>query len=293
MLLNCSPPAKINLGLHVLRKRTDGFHDIETVFFQIAWCDRLSVKPAADLSMTCSDAGLPTDDRNLCVKAARLLRETHAVREGASLHLEKHIPYGAGLGGGSSDAAHTLRLLARLWRINLPAGHLMELAASLGSDVPCFIETGVSYAEGRGERISPMAGYRFPFALVVVAPAVHVATGAAYAMVHPRADDRADLREVVASNDLARWRRELANDFEAPVCAAYPEIAAVKNRLMAAGAGYASMSGSGSAVFGVFEDTGGAAAAAEMFGTGECRVWHGEGGQGAQMDRERGDGPDK
>lgn len=275
MLFECPAPAKINLGLHVLRKRHDGFHDIDTVFLRIGWSDRLSARPAAEVSMTCSDPGLPTDKGNLCMQAARLLRETFGVREGAALHLEKRLPYGAGLGGGSSDAAATLRLLTCLWKMEVPEARLYELAALLGSDVTGFLGPAASFAEGRGERLTPMAGYRFPFVIVVVVPPVRMATGRAYAMMRPHAEDRPDLRTIVASNNLARWRTELVNDFEVPVCAAFPEIGGAKEKLMAAGAGYAAMSGSGSAVFGVFEDAGRAAAVAETFRMGACRVWHG------------------
>lgn len=262
-------PAKLNLGLHVLRRRADGFHDLETVFLRIPWADLLTAQPADALTFTCSDPALPTDERNLCVRAALRLQAHAGVGAGAALHLEKHVPYGAGLGGGSSDAAATLRLLADVWALDVPEADLHALAAALGSDVPFFLGPAAAYGTGRGEQLEPFLDpetgepYRLPFDLVVVVPPVHVATAAAYGMVRPDENNRPDLRAVVRSNDLARWRAELRNDFEAPVLAAFPAIAAVRAALLDAGAGYAALSGSGAAVFGVFEDPAAATAAVE------------------------------
>ncbi|WP_457651782.1 4-(cytidine 5'-diphospho)-2-C-methyl-D-erythritol kinase [Rhodocaloribacter sp.] len=279
MLLERAAPAKINLGLHVLRKRPDGYHDLETVLLRIGWADRLTARPSDRLTLTCSDPALPTDEGNLCMRAALRLREAFGVTRGAALHLDKRVPYGAGLGGGSSDAAATLRLLVALWGLDASEARLHRLAAALGSDVPFFLGPEAAFATGRGERLLPLrdprtgAPYRLPFPLVVVAPPVHVSTPAAYALVRPRAADRPDLRALVASNDLARWRAELVNDFEAPVFAAHPALRRVKERLVEAGAGYASLSGSGAAVFGLFEDAARAQAAAEAARREGHRVW--------------------
>ncbi len=279
MILKRQAPAKINLGLHVLRKRPDGFHDLETVFLRIPWADALSARPAPRLSLTCSDASLSTNETNLVMKAARLLAQEYGVRAGAALHLDKRLPYGAGLGGGSSDAAATLRLLVDLWDLQAPEETLRRLAAALGSDVPFFLGPAAAYATGRGERLTPLLDaegtpYRLPFALVVVVPPVHVATAAAYRLVRPRATERPDLRTLVASNDLARWRAALVNDFEDPVFAAYPSVRAVKALLLEAGAGYAALSGSGAAVFGVFEAQAQVLAAAAAARRAGHRVWH-------------------
>lgn len=274
-------PAKINLGLHVLRKRADGFHAIETVFLRLPWHDRLTAEPADDLTFTCSDPSLPTDERNLCVQAARRLREALGTTQGAALHLDKTLPHGAGLGGGSSDAAATLRLLSDLWDADPGEALLRDLAADLGSDVPFFLISGpAAYATGRGETLEPLRGedgapYRLPFALVVAVPETAVSTAEAYAAVTPSETERPDLRTVVRSNDLARWRRELVNDFEPSVFARHPEIETLRGLLVDAGAGYAALSGSGSAVFGVFEDGGAAEAAAEAARQTGHRVWHG------------------
>ncbi|MEP0545424.1 MAG: 4-(cytidine 5'-diphospho)-2-C-methyl-D-erythritol kinase [Rhodothermales bacterium] len=268
-------PAKINLGLHVLRRRADGYHAIETVLLPFGWHDTLTVEPAEDFRFTCSDPALPADERNLCVRAARALAGEAGIEPNGALYLGKQVPHGAGLGGGSSDAAHTLRLLAEFWGLDLPAPVLHRLAADLGSDVPFFLHDEAMLATGRGEVLEPLADepYRLPYALTVVMPSVQVATAAAYSLVEPKVEGRPDLRDLVRSNDLERWRRDLVNDFEAPILARYPEIRAARQRLLDAGAGYAALSGSGAAVFGVFEQTANARDAATEAEAAGHRAW--------------------
>lgn len=277
MILEKKAPAKLNLGLHVLQKRSDGYHDIETVFLPIAWHDNLKVELQDTWTFTCSDPELPTDDRNLCVRAAQRLRDVSGVTAGAAVHLEKLLPYGAGLGGGSSDAAHTLRLLNTLWNAGVSKATLHTIAAELGSDVAFFLTDQAMYATGRGELLEPLTeatqGYQFPFFLVVVVPPVHVDTAVAYSGVAPNNDNRPDLRDLVLSNDLPRWQAHLVNDFELSVFSRYPVVREIKETLQAAGAGYASMSGSGSAVFGVFEDKSAADRAAQRFDGQNVRIW--------------------
>ena len=276
--LHRSAPAKINLGLHVLRKRPDGYHDIETVFIRIPWADVLRAEPADDLRLTCSDPNLPTDASNLVMKAARELSDG---QRGADLHLEKHLPIGAGLGGGSSDAATALTALNDLWDLGRSRDDLFEVAARLGSDVPFFLGPEAALGTGRGEYLEPLIDpetdepYRPPFILVVAAPTIHVSTPEAYGLVDPRDDDRGDLCEIVLSNDLDRWRRELVNDFEAPIFEKYPPIREVKAALTSAGADYASLSGSGAAVYGFFEREEPATGAAEALLETGHKVWHG------------------
>jgi 4-diphosphocytidyl-2-C-methyl-D-erythritol kinase len=272
-------PAKINLGLHVLRRRPDGFHDVDTVMLRVGWSDRLSARYGEEgdgVSLTCSDPSLPTDGRNLVVQAAEALRTWAAPRlydyqrpRGVRFHLDKRVPHGAGLGGGSSDAAATLRLL-RLMDSGGDAtdADLHVIAAELGSDVPFFLEAEAQRATGRGETLEPLrhadgAAYRLPFSLVVVMPAVSVPTAGAYGLVTPHDADRPDLAEAVLSNDLERWRRELVNDFQAPIAARHPEIRQVLSLMEGRGAGYAAMTGSGAAVFGVFDRPADARAAYE------------------------------
>ncbi|MFB6097738.1 MAG: 4-(cytidine 5'-diphospho)-2-C-methyl-D-erythritol kinase [Salinibacter sp.] len=258
MPLTQRAPAKINLGLHVLRERPDGYHDVETVLHRIDWTDRITATPADTLSMTCSDPALPTGPDNLCLQAAHRLKNAFDVTAGAALHLDKRVPYGAGLGSGSSDAAATLRLLSRLWSLAPTAGQLQTLGSAIGADVPFFLmDEPAAYATGRGDTLSPLSNegspYCLPFPLLVAVPAEEIPTPRAYAHVAPNDTDRPDLRRVVRSNDLARWQTALINDFEAPVAEAKPEVARIRSALRDTEAAYVSLSGSGGAVYGVFE----------------------------------------
>lgn len=259
MTLSRRAPAKVNLGLHVLRRRPDGYHDIETVLHRVDWTDAVTAAPADTLSMSCSDPSLPTDERNLCLRAARQLQTAFDVAAGARLHLEKNVPYGAGLGSGSSDAAATIRLLSQLWDLNPSPERLREIGGAIGADVPFFLMDDVpaAYATGRGDTLVPLSRggepYRLPFPLLVVVPPVEVATSRAYTRVRPNDEDRPDLRRLVHSDDLSRWRQTLVNDFEGAVLEEEPVIRAVRDDLRRAGADYVSLSGSGSAVYGVFE----------------------------------------
>jgi len=251
-------PAKINLGLHVLRKRPDDYHEVETVLHRIDWADTITAQPADTLSMTCSDPTLPTDENNLCMQAARRLANTCDGTAGAELYLEKRVPYGTGLGGGSSDAAATLRLLTRLWDLDPPSKQLHDIARTIGSDVPFFLhDAPAAYATGRGDDLTPLYGndhpYRLPYPVLVAVPPVEIATPDAYAQVTPHDDGRPGLPDLVRSGDLARWQSALVNDFEPSITEQHAEVAAARNWLHEAGAAYVSLSGSGGAVFGVFE----------------------------------------
>lgn len=276
-MLSVHAPAKVNLGLHVLRRRSDGFHDLATAFLPIGWSDTLTAKAGGDLSLSTTDPGLPTDDRNLVIRAARALADWAGIDASARLTLDKRVPYGAGLGGGSSDAAAALRLLSDLWGLDVPAPDLYRLALDLGSDVPFFLEGVAAVGTGRGEQLAPLVGeggapYRCPFWLVVAVPPVHVSTADAFRLVTPNDRDRPDLGAAVVSNNLARWRAELTNDFQPSVEAAHSAIADVRRQLDAAGAGWAALSGTGSAVVGAFADATTAAAAARAL-SASCRVW--------------------
>lgn len=265
--------AKLNLGLHVLRRRSDGFHDLATVFLPIGWADTLTVAPAGSLKMTCSDDRLPVDDSNLVVKAAKRLAFAFGIERGALMHLEKILPAGAGLGGGSSDAAATLNLLCRLWELNASHEQLRELALDLGSDVPFFLHGRPAYAGGRGELLRPMLDYTMPYTIAVVAPDVHISTAWAFSQIAPSDSGRPDLEAVVRSNDLERWRRELINDFEGPIMRATPRLETLKQLLLECGAGYTSMTGSGSAIYGAFESVAQACAARDAALESGCMVW--------------------
>lgn len=245
------PPCKINLGLHILRKRTDGYHDIETCFYPVPWTDILEIIPAQTLTFTSSGHTIPgAADDNLCLQAFRLLQQDHAIPP-VHIHLHKVIPMGAGLGGGSADAAYTLRMLNDMFALNLSMTALMNLAARLGSDCAFFIQDHAMLGTGRGEVLSPLAVSLKGKYIVLVKPDIHVSTAEAYAGVTPDLPARAVEQVVMAPLDT--WRTFLYNDFEQSVLVRYPAIAAIKQQLYDAGAVYAAMSGSGSTVFGIFD----------------------------------------
>lgn len=247
------PDCKINLGLHVLRRRADGFHDIETAMVPVpGLCDALEILRADAPGCTFTSSGRAIDapaEKNLCVRAYERMRARHGIG-GVKMHLHKHIPFGAGLGGGSADAAFALKMLDELFGLALPAEELKALAAELGSDTAFFIDNRPALAEGRGEVLSPLDLDLSGYTLYIVKPPFGVSTAEAYAGVVPREPER-PLTELLAG-DIRTWKEALKNDFEPIVFRKHPAIAALKERLYDRGALYAAMSGSGSAVFGIF-----------------------------------------
>jgi 4-diphosphocytidyl-2-C-methyl-D-erythritol kinase len=264
-------PAKINLGLEVLRRRPDGFHDINTIFAAIDLCDELLLRPRYDGIITCRVEGndqLETDDRNLCVRAASALRASLGDRMlGLDIHLTKRIPIGAGLGGGSSDAASTLLGALRLWNGEADGIDLAGIALALGSDVPFFLHGGLAHATSRGELLTPI-DLHLPYTLLLINPGIHIPTPWAYSAIG-RTGERAasDLIGIVrhAADDPSRLGDELHNDFEAAVFAEHPLLQELKEGLYEAGAVYAAMSGSGATLFGLFCDREDAVAGAGRF----------------------------
>ena len=228
------PHCKINLGLRILGQRQDGYHDIETIFYPVFGLrDVLEMLPAAETSIQITGLDIP-GDTNLCVRAHALLSADFPAVRPVAIYLHKHIPIGAGLGGGSSDGAFALLLLNRLFRLGLTREQLLPYASALGSDCPFFLFDGPCRATGRGEILEPVIRDLSGNDLVLVNPGIHVPTAWAFAQVHRRAED-AD------------------NDFEPAVFSTYPEIGHIKETLLAGGAVYASMSGSGSTVYGLFK----------------------------------------
>lgn len=266
-----SPNAKINLGLHVIEKRDDGYHNIETVFYPIGWHDVLEVIPALDeasgITLTLSGLPVPGDvDDNLLVKAYKLLAADYPL-PGVQVHLRKQVPMGAGLGGGSSDAAFFLRALNELFELGLAWGELHHYARQLGADCSFFIANRPVLAEQKGDVYESIALSLAGTHVVVAYPGIHVSTPEAYRLLTPKAPAQ-NLEEVLLHQPRSQWRTSLVNDFESVVFAQHPRIAALKGAMYAAGAFYAGMSGSGSAVFGLFDEQPAVALA-------DCTVWEG------------------
>jgi 4-diphosphocytidyl-2-C-methyl-D-erythritol kinase len=259
--------AKINLGLRILRKREDGYHDIETVFHRINWFDEMTFAPTPSIVLHSSDTSVPTDERNLCVRTALLLQQHAKVNQGASIVLKKNIPIGAGLGGGSADAAATLLALNALWQLNISSEILRSFALQLGSDVPYFLKEGTAYATGRGE-ILEYFNVRMPYWIVVVYPNIQSSTAWAYQHVEiPNPRPQIPLIESITRyiDHPEKLSGHVTNDFEPLITRTHNEIARVKQALLDAGAVFAQMSGSGSSVYGLFNDEGQAKAIAKKF----------------------------
>jgi 4-diphosphocytidyl-2-C-methyl-D-erythritol kinase len=245
------PWCKINLGLHVIRKASDGYHAIETCFYPVPWCDVLEVIKAGQFQFTQSGTAIPgKEEDNLCVKAYQLLKQDFDLHP-VHIHLHKVIPTGAGLGGGSSDAAFTLRMLNSVFKLNLAEVDLRNYAARLGSDCSFFVSDNPMLASGRGEILSETTLRLKGKYLVLVKPDIHIATAQAYAGVASK-KPAYSITEII-SLPIAEWKNKLTNDFEPSVFKKYPQIENIKTELYKQGALYASMSGSGAAVFGIFD----------------------------------------
>lgn len=244
------PNAKLNLGLNIVARRPDGYHDIETVFYPIPLQDALEVHTAQRFSFRQAGDLLdcPAGD-NLVIRALRMMEADFQLPE-LDIYLYKHIPSGAGLGGGSSDAAFMVRLLNEEFRLGLSEDEMERRLAPLGADCPFFVRNRPVFATGIGNVLTPVALNLEGYTLVLVKPDVHVSTREAYAGVTPRRPD-VPLTEVIR-RPVEEWHTLMRNDFEDSVFARHPEIAATKDRLYDLGARYAAMSGSGSAVFGLF-----------------------------------------
>lgn len=244
------PGCKINLGLHILRRRPDGYHDIDTAFYPVPWSDVLEFLPARDLSFTCTGMEIPGERTdNLCLRAYRLLKQDYGLPP-VQGHLHKLVPMGAGLGGGSADAAHTLRVLNNLFSLALSDAQLSDYAKRLGSDCSFFLTEGPARGTGRGEVLEPLALSLQGYFLVVITPPVHVSTAVAYAGANPRAPKES--LSITLTRPVETWKETLVNDFEETVFARFPPLAMLKESMYAKGAVYASLSGSGSSVFGLF-----------------------------------------
>lgn len=245
------PNAKINLGLQILRKRPDGFHDISSLFLPIPLTDVLEVVASNSLAFTSSGLAIPgsTDD-NLCLKAYELLRRDFDLPT-VAIHLHKVIPMGAGLGGGSADGAFVLAMLNSMFGLKLNEAQLEAYAAQLGSDCPFFIKNQAAIASGRGTELTPFPVDLRGHYLLLVFPGIHVGTREAYAGVKPNGEQE-QITNILAL-PVSDWKPRLVNDFERSVFASHLALNAIKEALYQSGAVYASMTGSGSTIFGIFD----------------------------------------
>jgi 4-diphosphocytidyl-2-C-methyl-D-erythritol kinase len=249
------PNAKINIGLNITEKRSDGFHNIESVFYPVEWCDALEIIPnqnpdAIDAVFQSSGLAIPgNESSNLCLKAWNLLQER--INVPPMIHLHKVIPMGAGLGGGSADGAFTLKMLNEVYELKLSNDELKDFARKLGSDCAFFIENRPVFCYNKGDEFENFKLDLKGKFVVLVNPDIHISTAEAYSGVSPKKPEIA--LKMALSQPISEWKKIVKNDFEENLLLKYQTIAAVKATLYQAGAVYASMTGSGSTVYGIFE----------------------------------------
>ncbi len=245
------PPCKINLGLHILNKRADGFHNLDTLMYQLPFTDVLEIIPSETFVFQSTGLEIPGDENNnLCIKAFELIRSQYEIPN-VTIHLHKIIPMGGGLGGGSSNASAVLKGLNALFNLNLPTEILQNLAAQLGSDCPLFIKENPQIAQGRGEILSDFELDLSPYYLKLVNVGIHVSTKEAFSKV--KFYDHFQSVVDIVSHPVERWKNLLKNDFENSVFEYHPSLIDVKQKLYDEGAIYASMSGSGSTMYAIYE----------------------------------------
>ena len=250
------PNCKINLGLTILQKRNDGYHDLESVFYPLLLKDIIEVVEATD-EPEFSISGLSisgTSEDNLCFKAYTLLKKDHPELPPVKMYLHKTIPMGAGLGGGSADASFMLSLLNKKFNLGISSEKLIDYSLQLGSDCPFFILNKPSFATGRGENLDPIELNLSNYKFFVVVPDIHINTAWAFSQLNfkNKKNVPGKIKELV-KQPVETWKDKLSNDFEAIVFQKHPEIAMIKEKLYKDGAVYSSLSGSGSAVYGIFE----------------------------------------
>ncbi len=251
------PNCKINIGLQILGKRTDGYHGLQTIFYPLPLCDILEIVedsnrlPVTGYRFTSGGRSIDSaNEENLCVKAFHLLKKEFPSLPPVSIHLHKQIPVGAGLGGGSADAAFSLSMMNEIFQLNATEKKLFNLAAALGSDCPFFMLNRPCLATGRGEILKEISLDLSGYKIVVVFPQIQVRTSEMFEK--PRTSKQHHSLEETISLPVQKWKGLIINDFEDIVFSDYPEIVAVKSGLYQAGAVYASLSGSGSSVYGIF-----------------------------------------
>ncbi len=245
------PNAKINIGLNVVEKRLDGYHNLETIFYPVNIFDSVEILEGKELQFFSYGLEIPGEvEHNLCVKAFRLLEAEFKIPN-VHIHLLKNIPFGAGLGGGSADAAWVLKLLNEKFELNLSLEKLEDLAAQLGSDCAFFIRNTAQYASGRGEILEPVDIDLQKHTFALIKPNFGISTKEAFSGLKPKPSSQ-DLRSLV-KQPIETWKHQIKNDFEESLFPKFPALQKIKNELYERGAKYASMSGSGSTLFGIFE----------------------------------------
>lgn len=253
------PNCKINLGLSVVSKRDDGYHNIETLFYPIPFYDVLEVindNQPSNQEVQLSTSGKiiqGEEEKNLCIKAYRLLKKDFPEIPAISIHLHKNIPMGAGLGGGSSDGAYMIKLLNEKFNLGLDSIKMKSYALQLGSDCPFFIDNKPAFAEGRGEILHEVDIDLSGYGIILINPGIHVSTADAFRNISPSTPVHP--YSAVTNTPLNQWRNTLFNDFEKTVFDLHPAIRQIKEKLYTVGASYASMTGTGSTVYGIFEGT--------------------------------------
>jgi 4-diphosphocytidyl-2-C-methyl-D-erythritol kinase len=249
------PHAKINLGLSILSKRPDGFHDLETIFYPLPLRDVLEINTGRETRLVTAGLTLPeSSDKNLILKAYGLLKKKYPQISPLEVHLYKSIPFGAGMGGGSSDAAAMLRIMTRFFSLPLSSDELFSYALELGSDCPFFLQDAPCLASGRGERLEPVSLDLSGYSFLLIHPQIKINTAWAYSKIKP-ARPVAPLTEVI-HQPIGSWAATLHNDFERPVFEEFPFLKTIKEKLYSAGALFASMTGSGSTLYGIFSKGG-------------------------------------
>lgn len=247
-------PAKINIGLNITEKRADGFHNLVTLFYPVKDLhDLIKIERSDKYELTCSNDDLKIDDSNLITKAKSLLENVFGITINVKIHLEKNIPMGAGMGGGSSDAAAVLLALNDMFNLNAGKEKLAELALVLGSDVPYFLKPVPSVGKSRGEILSPVK-LDINKCILIINPGIHINTGEAFRNIKPSAPEVE--YESIFNGDLIDFKnlgKKITNDFETYVFGKYPQIADIKSSLYKTGAEFALMTGTGSTVFGIFD----------------------------------------
>lgn len=245
------PNAKINIGLAITKKREDGYHNIASCFYPIDWTDILEIIPSDTLSFSSSGIDIPGEESgNLCLKAYHILKEDFDIPP-VKIHLHKVIPIGAGLGGGSADGAYALVMLNNLFDLEISTEKLEEYALQLGSDCPFFVTNKAVWVTGRGETFSTMDLSLEGKWILMVNPNIHISTKEAYSGVVPM-ELEDDLKRII-EDDIANWKEKVTNDFEQGIFKKYLAIKEIKEKLYAEGAIYASMTGSGSTLYGIFD----------------------------------------